>query len=43
MRTNLLTAIHVPPYGQALILPLDLFNRIVEDYEIDLMKYIVKQ
>lgn len=42
MKTNLFTAINVPPYGQALILPLDLFNRILEDYEVDLLKYMMK-
>lgn len=42
MKTNLFTAINMPPYGQALILPLDLFNRILEDYEVDLLKYMMK-
>ena len=42
MERNLFIAVNVPPHGQAVIMSLDTLNRILEDYQVDVLKYIVK-
>ena len=42
MERNLFISVNVPPYGQAVILSLDTLNRILEDYQVDVLKYIGK-
>ena len=42
MERNLFIAVNVPPHGQAVIMSLDTLNRILEDYHVDVLKYIGK-
>ena len=42
MERNLFIAVNVPPHGQAVIMSLDALNRILEDYHVDVLKYIGK-